>query len=524
MAGFKGILSKTFGVAGATVASRILGLVRVRLESELLGGKEIASAWFLAFSIPNLLRRLLGEGALANALIPLFAETEKQHGLDRARQEFGVIFAALLGILSLLVILFSAAAWVVSELIPHTPGNFRYYFAARLVVFLMPYACFMCLVGIASAVLNYAKVFILPALGALLLNIFLIGGMMWGVHTHVSASQESMIVFMHQLTGLVLLSGAIQLALMLVLLKIYGRFPDFSHLRDNSAVLKKLFCSALPGLIGGAAVQISFLVDRTLGLYINNQAVPALTYTDRLIDIPIGIFAVAMGQVMMARMSKSAASGNISEMTGELNYSLRHLIFWSVPMAAGIIVFHDLFLGAICLGGNYKADDLEAARGVAVFYGCGIPFFCAAKLLLPAFYARKSFYKPLYCSLAAIGVNLVCSVALMFPLQQAGIALATVISSLVNNTLLVILLGKEGVKLELHQQKESLLFAVLFSAVGCTILRWGYSLAPAPSGRIMMFVYLALIAAGFGIFYIAAGLLCKVPEVKEMADSFRHRK
>ena len=176
--GFSALLKASGGVAFATLCSRVLGLVRVRLEAMVLGGGELASGWFLAFAIPNLLRRILGEGALGNALMPLVAEFDTEGGKEKIRKELGTVFFVLGAILGAIVLLVSGSIIVLdkSGVLSETEffSSERMRFVMTYLPILMPYGLFMCLVGVSNAVLNYCKEFFLPALGALLLNIFLI--------------------------------------------------------------------------------------------------------------------------------------------------------------------------------------------------------------------------------------------------------------------------------------------------------------------------------------------------------------
>jgi len=222
---FKGTLSMGF----ATFLSRLLGVVRVRLESTVLGGGEVASAWFLAFAIPNLLRRVLGEGALSNALIPLIAENCVNDGTGRVRKQLAVVFSVLSGILLAIVLLVSlfsivvvkySASWGV-EFFTHP----RIVLTFKLLPLLMPYGLFICLAGVVGAILHYSKIFLLPALAALLLNIVLLGGLSAAWYWSMPETQ-----FLPMLALLVPAAGVLQLlmvAIVLVKIGIVSRFSPF---------------------------------------------------------------------------------------------------------------------------------------------------------------------------------------------------------------------------------------------------------------------------------------------------------
>ncbi|MDD3887136.1 MAG: murein biosynthesis integral membrane protein MurJ [Victivallaceae bacterium] len=521
-----GILKSSLGVAFATMLSRALGLVRVMFEARALGGGAFASAWMLAFAIPNLFRRMLGEGALGNALIPTISQAEKEYGPERVRRDLGIVFVALSALLAIIVVIVSAVSVVLGKMAGSdwagefatdgTLNRFRMVFG--LLPLLMPYAFFICLVGAIGAVLNTCKQFVLPALGALLLNFFLISGLAWGYWHGVSGQELG--PFLNMLSYLVLASGAVQLAFMLLLLWKYGRFPMFSHgMFHNNTVLRQLWKLVLPGILGASALQLSFLADRLLAICVGPQAVPALTNVDRIIDLPIGIFAISLGGVLMASMARSAANGELGSMSDDLYFSRRHVIFVCVPMAVTVMFFWRPIISMLCLGGNYTESDLEATRYVAIFYGAGIPLFCSIKVILPMFYSRKDMKFPFYSSLIAIAVNICLNLILMWPLKQGGIALATVIGSLVNNEILLRRLRKEG--FDLHGS------GIAWVTIRCTavagLIGWGMSTLAYPQLRaVLTFRYVGefpaflTMLAAFTFAYVAINALLGAAEPREI--------
>ncbi len=528
-----GLLRSSLGVSLATLLSRMLGLVRVMFEARVLGGGSVAGAWFLALSIPNLFRRLLGEGALGTALIPLVAQAENEAGAERVRKELAVVFAVLGALLAVVVVTVSGIALGLHYLgsLPGAASAFpilaaeRVRLALSLIPLLMPYAFFICLVGVIGAVLNTRREFFLPALGGLLLNFFLIGGLVLGWHRHIPL--ENLPQFLHTLALLVLCSGGLQLVLMLLLLHYHGRFPRMkrSAFADRS-ILKRLWQLVLPGLIGQSALQLSFIIDRLLAIWLGPQAVPALYNVDRIVDLPIGIFAIALGSVLMADMAHSAAAGKLDEMADNLVFSLRHVYFICVPMGIAVMLFWEPLIRILCLGNNYTLADLEATRWVAVFYGAGIPSFCALKVITPAFYARKMMSVPLRASLCAIGTNIVLNLALMWHLQQGGIALATVLGSMLNNFLLLRYLHREGVPLQGKRLTlvfcRSLGFALLCG--GTVFMLYGQLQQLLTLRYLGEFPAFAAAMALFGIGYFALNMLCGAVEPGELLSTLQYRK
>ena len=521
------LLKSSFAVALATFASRVCGLLRVRLESAVLGGGALASGWFLAVTIPNLFRRLLGEGALGTALIPLVAEIEEKEGITAARRKLAVVFTVLGAILALIVLIFSLAALITGKYCAESGNDFwcsdRITTMLKLLPLLMPYAFFICLTGVIGAVLNYAKIFVRPALTALLFNIFMLAGL--SVAFFGGFSAETILPFLAILTPA---AGAVQLALMIWMLHSCGRFPLFGRgFSQHWEVVGRLFRLATPGILGYGALQLSFVIDRALAVSLGDKAVPALTYVDRIIDLPIGIFAVSLGSVLMASMSRAAAQGDKASVLEQLEFSLRHVWFICAPMAAMVVFFHADILRVLCLGGKYTMDDLHAARQVAVFYGLGIPLFCSLKVLLPAFYARKQMKTPFYISLAAIMVNIVLNLILMIPLKQGGLALATVISSLTNNSLLLLMLRRQGFALKWHTLLSPLrsmaMAAVSALAVWLFLQQAGITISGLGSiGKDILL--LAAIGGAFTVCYFVLAMLCRSKEIRELAGILQRRR
>lgn len=512
------ILKSSMGVAFATLLSRLLGLVRVMFEAMVLGGGAFASAWQLAFMVPNLFRRLLGEGALGTALIPILTHTEERHGIERVRRDLSVVFAMLGVVLALIVVVISLGAYLLR---PFADSDYAR-MALHLLPLLMPYALFICFIGVIGAILNSRQTFFLPALGALLLNVFLISGLAFGFYRQSIGELSDIGQLLEQLAMLTLLSGFIQLVLMLMLLHYRGVFPQLSRAAfRNREVLSELWRLVLPGMIGGAALQLSFVIDRLLAARLGPQAVPALTYTDRIIDLPIGIFALSLGTVLMANMSRSAAKNDLEEMGRDLLFGLRQVYFICVPMAVFVVVFREPLLKLMFLRGNFSASDLAETSYVTIFYGAGIPAFCSLKVILPAFYARKQMMRTLYASLTCIAVNIILNLILMWPMRQGGIALATVVSSMLNNTILLTMLQREGINIGKVTIVRSIGRALIASLVAATL----YFAYPAIAAR-LSFAYVGDLF-GFltvmGLFVLGYFILMRLlgsPEVGEILRLF----
>ncbi len=513
------ILKSSSGVALATFCSRILGLVRAMLEAWVLGGGALATAWELALMAPNLCRRILGEGALAQALIPLLTHTEAKRDTATMRRQLGVVFCVLGVLLALIVVVVSGGAILLRPWITTDYGRM----AMTLIPVVMPYAFFICLIGIIGAFLNTRRIFFLPALGALAFNVFLIA-VLYGAYYFRCADGARLL---EALGFAVLLSGAVQLALMIFLLWRSRCMPLFDRgLRSEVGVLRDLWRLVLPGLIGASAIQVSFLVDRTLAAFLGPYAVPALNYTERIVYVPLGVFATALSAVLLADMSRAAAHEQFAELLDDMNLGLRYVFFLCLPLAVFFIVFREEILRLLFLRGSFTETNLKETGWAMMFYSLGIPTFCATKIILPAFYARKDMATPLKMSLIAISCNVVLNLLLMFPMRQGGIALATVMSSLINNSLLLLALRRSGLELHwlpvvkafLKTSVASLLAVSVYFAYHWLQMRLAVGWLPKD--------LLPLVFCGsvFALVYLLLNYLFKSEELPELLGTFRRRK
>ena len=227
----------------------------------------------------------------------------------------------------------------------------------------------------------------------------------------------------------------------------------------------------------------------------------------------------------MAGMARAAARGDQEELCGDLLFSLRHVYFLCIPMGVGVVLFWEPLIRMLCLGGNYTESDLLATRMVAIFYGAGIPSFCVLKVVLPVFYARKIMTIPLYSSLLSIAANIVLNLILMWPLKQGGIALATVLSSMLNNAILLTCLHREGFALQGRRMFGAFLRALLFSlAVGVPLFFAYPLLREYLSFRFVgEFPAFCVLALCFCAGYFGLHLLFRTEEPREFFGMLRHR-
>lgn len=513
------ILRSSTGFAIATLMSRVLGLLRSMLEGWVLGDGALAAAWQFSFMLPNWFRRVLGEGALGQALIPLLAHSEQEYSDQEVRRQLGVIFLILGTMLGGIVVVVATGAMLLQDFAESEQGTL----ALQVIPLVIPYAFFICLVGAAGAVLNTKRIFFLPALGALLMNIFMILGLWLGPVW----CGKNPVALLETLSMAVLLSGLLQLLLMGYLLWKCDRLPDLLHLqKKHFQVLKELWHLMLPGLLAASAVQLSFMVDQAIAWILGARAMTAINYADRIIYVPLGVFATALNTVLLADMSRAAARGDWQEFLDDLSLGLRYVCFLCIPSAIFIAFFRSDILRLLYLRQNFTEEGVVATAWAMGFYAIGIPFFCSIKMILPAFYARKDMRTPLKFSLIAIAINLVLNLIFMWPLKQGGIALATVCSCVVNNLLLLWGLYRVNLKVELRPVGITALKTLLASMVVLP-LYWCYPWLRKTLSTTFLaddLLPLMLCGGGFCLGYLALGLLLRCSELKELLGAVLGRR
>jgi len=473
------------------------------------------SSWILAFTLPNLFRRLLGEGALGTAVVPVITRIlDKKNGREEAGKNF-ILLVAVLGSLLALISLITALISLIA--LPFVNIE-RVHLTLKILPIIMPYTIFICLSGIAASTLNSIKIFFIPALTSMILNIVLILCLLCIIP--LIGNPFSMLF---ALSIAVLLAGIIQLTTMLILLKKEGLLPSLriSQLKTvkNDPFIREIWTLIVPGLIGASALQISFLADRLLACVLGNYAIPALYYSERIAFLSIGIFAVAMGSVMLPDMSRYASKKDYNGMTDTLIFGLRQMYFICIPAAIFTFFFREELIKILFMRGKFDATALKETAWALSFYALGIPFFATLKVLLSGFYSRKDMKTPVKISIGCIILNVLLNLILMWPLRQGGIALATVISAIVNNAILLFFLQRDLKNIKIKQIVIPVIKTLIASsaAISIAILSFNHFI------NIVDTLTAFLIAVTvFGICYFIAAIICRSKEVGEWLNILRN--
>lgn len=410
-----------------TLVSRVLGLLRDVLLFAVLGAGLASSAFIFAFTLPNLFRRLFGEGALMSSSIPVLSEVDEKQGRAASFRLLNGILSRLFLWLLGLTLLGAGLAFLATGL-PELEA--RWYLALELSQMLFPYVVLICLSAIICGMLQTLSRFLQPAMSQVWLNLSMISALGAGWWWFEPDADSRVWL----LAGGVLFGGVLQLAIPAFDLARSGWRPAWD-LGKSSAVdqVWRLFG---PGLLGAAIFQINIFVSRFLAFTIDDAAAGLLYLAARLVELPLGVFAIAISTVIFPQLSRQAALRNLVEFRQLYRRGL-HLIFMiTLPATAGLIVLAEPILRLLFEWGLFSAADTRAAVPVLIAAVLGMPFFAWSTFLTRAFYAFQDMRRPMRLAALNLIVNLILSLVLMQFLGAAGLALANALSSAIHCILL----------------------------------------------------------------------------------------
>ena len=418
-------------VAAATVVSRVLGLVREIFTAAVFGTSALASAFVSAFTLPNLFRRLLGEGALTAAFVPTLTE-ELEH-----RQRAGaftlvsqvaswlVVVTGSLVVIAMLVL--SQAEWILSRTADwgFAEGTLRrLLLGADLAVILFPYMIFVCLAAAFSAACQVLGRFTEPALSPVWLNLCILsalgagGWWAWGLPER-----------MHLLCVGVLAGGFLQMAVPAGVLWREGWRPAFD-LQYNERV-RAIVRLMGPMVIGSAIYLVNMAVSRFLGLSLNDSAAAIINLATRVMELPIGVFTAAIATVVFPLIARHAARSDWGQLAGDYHKGLRLVLVLNVPAAVGLAVLSEPITRLLFQRGAFSATDTSLMTPVLAVYALGLPFLSFVTVALRGFYAVKDTATPVQAAAWSFGVNLGLSLVLMRWFSTVGLAVAGTVAVLV---------------------------------------------------------------------------------------------
>jgi len=430
------LLKSTAVVGGMTFLSRVLGLARDIVIARAFGAGSSADAFFVAFKIPNLLRRLFAEGSFSQAFVPVMSEYRARSTPVETRD----LVAATSGMLGGILVLVTALGILAAPLLvlAFAPGfladTAKYDLTVQLVRLTFPYILFISLTALAGSILNSFGRYAVPAFTPVLLNLCLIGATLW-----LAPRMKEPVA---ALAWGVLIAGIAQLLLQLPFLRIIRMLPHPRWRRDHAGV-KRIMGLMLPGIFGSSVAQINLLIDTMMASFLASGSVSWLYYSDRLMEFPLGVFGIALATVILPRLSLQHAAAAHVEYERTLDWALRMVIVLGVPAAAGLFMLAGPLLVALFQYGEFHAHDARMATLSLQAYALGLLGFMLVKVLAPAFYARQDVRTPVRVGMVAVLANIVMSLAFAVPMvfwgvpaPHAGLALATTLAAFLNAGLL----------------------------------------------------------------------------------------
>ncbi len=503
-------VTKAAGIVGsATLLSRIFGFLRDVVIAWLFGAGLASDAFFVAFRIPNLMRRLFAEGSLSISFIPVFTDYLTKSGREEAFRLAGSamrVLSTLLVILALLGILLSPL--IIAVIAPGfiaSPEKFD--LTVLLTRIMFPYVFFICLVALAMGILNALGHFAAPALAPVLLNVAMIASVFL-----ISPRMQ------HPAIGLaigVLIGGFLQLALQVPFLIQKGVcfWKKTVWLHDG---LKKVGRLMIPAIFGAAVYQISILIGTLLASLLPQGSVSYLYYADRLVQFPLGVFAIATATAVLPSLSRQASAGDDAALRDTFAYAMRLVFFITLPAMVGLIVLREPIVALLFKRGAFDTDTTAMTASAVMYYGMGLWAFSAVRIVVSTFYALQDTRTPVKIASIALVVNVILGIVLMGPMRHNGLALATSLSSMLQLVLLIMVLRERLGRLDWQGISRSVGKTLAGSAAMGVAVWWlagvlvaGHSV---PFAR-LLFGLAACIGAGV-LLYVGISVLFKSQEMR----------
>lgn len=432
------MLRSAGSVAAATTSSRVLGYVRDMVIAATFGAGPAADAFFVAFRIPNFLRRLFAEGAFSQAFVPVLSQYRTQRSpaevRDLVAHTLGTLAAVLLGTALLAVLAAPLLVWLLAPGFGDDPQ--RGALTGTLLRITFWYLPLVSLAAAIGGVLNTFGRYFAPALTPLFLNLAMIGAAVW--------LAPRLDVPVLALAIGVVVGGLLQLLWQLPPLHATGNLVrprvSFSH-----PGVRRILALMGPGVFGSSVAQINLMFDTIVASFLATGSVSWLYYADRLVEFPLGVLAIAFATVILPRLSREHAGDDPQAFSRTLDWGLRWVVLVGLPAAAALGVLAGPLLGTLFHYGAFDTHSVHMARRALWAFAPGLLAFMAIKVLAPGYYARQDTRTPMRIGVAAMLANMGITLVLVWPLQHAGLAAATSLAAYLNALLLLRGLRRSGV-------------------------------------------------------------------------------
>lgn len=520
----RGMGAKAALVSAATMLSRVLGLVREQLFAAIFGASQgiHADAFQIAFRIPNLLRDLFAEGALSAAFVPTFTQKLKSEGAAEAFRLANVVIGAVLVVVGGITLVGVIAAPQLVGLLAadfrDAPGKFE--LAVELARIMMPFLPIVSVAAVAMGQLNAQERYGMPALAAASFNIVAIVA---GIAIHVSGCDAHTAVV--GWSAATLLGGIVQFAVQVPSLRATGfRLRPRIDFRDPG--LRRIALLMAPATIGVAATQINVLVSTSFATGVQGGAA-WLGYAFRLMQLPIGVFGVAIATIAATRFAHGASDGDLPAMRRTMSHGLRLVAFLTVPSTLGLVALATPIVRLLYEHGEFIPADTAAVAQCTLLYAAGLYCYAAVKVVAPAFYALGKSRVPLVASLSAVAANVVLNFAMFDTLGVPGLALGTALAATVNFAVLVVAFRRAAGPIE-GREIVGHLVRVTIASAACAGAAWAAT--HGIESAIGVESKLARIAGVGGgvvagvLVYVAACRLLRIAELDDILAKLRARR
>ncbi|MCK8786701.1 murein biosynthesis integral membrane protein MurJ [Roseomonas sp. NAR14] len=511
------MLRSVMTVGGWTMASRVLGLAREMLIAAVLGAGPVADAFFVALKLPNLFRRLFGEGAFNAAFVPAFAGTLAVEGPKvahtLAERMAAIMTLWLSGLVAIGMVFMPQIMVVLAPGFSADPAKFQ--LAVELTRITFPYLVLICLTALVSGVLNGLGKFGAAAAAPVFFNILSMASLFL-LSPYVATPG-------HALAWGVTASGVVQLAIVLWAVRRAGMPLRLVHVPRFPPEVRQVLKRMVPGLIGAGVTQLNLTIDIVISSLLPAGAVSYLYFADRVGQLPLGVIGAAVGTALLPLLSRQVRAGEALAAHRSVNRAMEISLALTLPAAGAQLVAAAPIIEALYMRGAFGPEAAAATAAALAAYALGLPAYVLVKVLLTGFFARGDTATPVKVGLLAVGLNLALNLVLTTWLAHVGVALATALSAWFNMLALAVLLARRGqltLDRRLRRAVPRLLLATL--AMAGALLALEQVLFPAPGG--MRLAALAvLVGVGMAVYFGAAHLLGGL-DVRELARTFRRRR
>jgi putative peptidoglycan lipid II flippase len=513
------MLKSSGAIALATLISRLLGMVREIVYYGFMGVGWVNDSFQLAFTIPNLFRRLLGEGALTAAFIPIFKEKEKLQGEAEMWRASNAVISGLIiaasAIIAVVLLIVSAALMV-------HQFEAKDELMLRLLRVMFPYLLLVCLTAAFMGMLNARGHFFIPALGAAMLNVVMIASVLWLAPRFAPGLPKEQ-ALPHQIFALaigVLAAGVAQAGFQLPTLYRDGfRYHWVSPWHDET--VRRVIYKMIPGAIGVAAFQINVTLVQLIGFQFGNGIVSSFNGAVRLMELPQGMFGISLATYLLPTLSALATDKNYDEFRKTLRNGIGTLIFLNFIAAVLLVVLAEPIIRLLFQHGKF---DAEATRNVAFALMClapGLVAFSTVNILARAFYALGDTKTPMQIGIACLILNLIVAACLIVKFKQGGLGMANTITSVCNVSLLTFALRKKLGKLDMEPLRATFAPLIIAGVLAGLIAWGGWRLWEQRLGHHNLALKIGAVfgpAIVAGAVYWIVGIATKVPAAHEIVD------